>query len=121
MEENIKCELRQGKELAKQLHGQIFSSSSSSTSSPSSNSSSHEANEVLIDKILLSIEKAIAMVKDNVGNFETKNVNLIGSHCSHGSPKSEVQDSEFKHKHVSKKRYCLLSYKVIVFSRFIVS
>lgn len=116
MEENIKCELRQGKELAKQLHGQIFSSSS-----PSSNSSSHEANEVLIDKILLSIEKAITMVKDNVGNFETKNVNLIDSHCSHGSPKSEVQDSEFKHKHVSKKRYCLLSYKVIVFSRFIVS
>ncbi|XP_058745521.1 probable WRKY transcription factor 41 [Vicia villosa] len=98
-------ELRQGEELAKQLYGQICSSSSSSTSSPSSSSSSsHEANEVLLDKILLSIEKAITMVKDNVGNFKTKNVNMIDSHCSNGSPKSEVQDSDFKQKHVSKKR-----------------
>ncbi|CAK8560708.1 unnamed protein product [Lathyrus sativus] len=112
MEENIKCEeigvigeLRQGEELTKQLYGQIFSSSSSSTSSLlSSNSSSHEANGVLIDKILFSFEKAITMVKDNVGNLKRKNVNMIDSHCSNGSPKSEVQDSEFKHKHVSKKR-----------------
>ncbi|KAI5421979.1 hypothetical protein KIW84_045435 [Lathyrus oleraceus] len=56
------------------------------------------------ENIKCELRQAITMVKDNVGNFETKNVNLIGSHCSHGSPKSEVQDSEFKHKHVSKKR-----------------
>ncbi|XP_045790168.1 probable WRKY transcription factor 46 [Trifolium pratense] len=112
MGENNKCEeigvigeLMQGEELTKKLYDQISPSSSpSSSSTSSSSSSSHVANGVLIDKIILSIEKAITMVKGNVGKIKTNNVNMMDSHCSNGSPKSEVQDSGFKHKHVSKKR-----------------
>jgi hypothetical protein len=116
MGENINCEeigligeLMQGEELAKKLCDKLFPSSSpsSSTSSSSSQSQSHVANEVLLDKIVLSIEKALTMLKGNVGKIKTNNVNLMDSHCSNGSPKSEVQDSVFKHKHVSKKRYWL--------------
>lgn len=44
------------------------------------------------------------MVKGNVGQIKTNNVNIIDSYCSNGTPKSEIQDSKFKHKHVSKKR-----------------
>ncbi|GAU42376.1 hypothetical protein TSUD_350420 [Trifolium subterraneum] len=117
MGENNKCEeiglvgeLMQGEELTKKLYDQLSplsSSPSSSTSSSSSSSSttpSHVANGVLIDKILLSFEKALTMVKGNVGKIKTNNVNKIDSHCSNGSPKSVVQDSVFKQKHVSKKR-----------------
>jgi hypothetical protein len=117
MGENINCEeigligeLMQGEELAKKLCDKLFPSSSSSSSTSSSSSSqsqSHVANEVLLDKIVLSIEKALTMLKGNVGKIKTNNVNLMDSHCSNGSPKSEVQDSVFKHKHVSKKRYWL--------------
>ncbi|CAI8607654.1 unnamed protein product [Vicia faba] len=56
------------------------------------------------ENIKCELRQAITMVKDNVGNLKTKNVNMIDSHCPNGSPKSEVQDSEFKQKHVSKKR-----------------
>lgn len=44
------------------------------------------------------------MAKGNEEKIKTNNVNMMNSHCSNGSPKSEVQDSKFKHKHVSKKR-----------------
>ena len=123
MKENIKCEeigligeLMQGEELAKKLYDQLFSPSSpsSSTSSSSSSSTSTSSNEVLIDKLILSIEAAITMAKGNEGKIKTNNVNMMDSHCSNGSPKSEVQDSKFKHKHVSKKRYIGLNYKIIV-------
>ena len=121
MKENIKCEeigligeLMQGEEIAKKLYDQLFSPSSPSSSSSSSSSTSTSSHEVLIDKLILSIETAITLAKGNEGKLKTNNVNMMDYHCSNGSPKSEVQDSKFKHKHVSKKRYIGLNYKIIV-------
>lgn len=109
MEENFKCEqvglideLMQGKELAKQLCDHLLVSSSSS-------SSSHETNEVLIEKILSTYEKALAMLncKANVGESKANiNGSMMDSPCSftNGSPKSEVMEPEIKNKDVFKKR-----------------
>ncbi|KAH1085613.1 hypothetical protein AAZX31_07G055700 [Glycine max] len=108
MEENFKCEqvglideLMQGKELAKQLCDHLLVSSSSS-------SSSHETNEVLIEKILSTYEKALAMLncKADVGESKAKNGSMMDSHCplTNGSPKSEVLEPEVKNKNVFKKR-----------------
>ncbi|KAG4938070.1 hypothetical protein AAZX31_16G024800 [Glycine max] len=107
MEENMKCELvglidelMQGKELAKQLCDHLVSLSSSS---------SHETNEVLIEKILSTYEKALAMLncKANVGESKANiNGSMMDSPCSftNGSPKSEVMEPEIKNKDVFKKR-----------------
>ena len=88
-------ELIQGKELAKQLCNHLVSSSSSP--------SSHETNEFLIEKILSTYKKALTVLnwESDVGEIKTTN-----SHCSStdGSPRSEVMDEEFKHKHAFKKR-----------------
>ncbi|CAJ1950371.1 unnamed protein product [Sphenostylis stenocarpa] len=108
MEESLKCEqvglideLILGKELAKKLCDHLLPSSSST-------SSSHETNEVLIEKIISTYEKAIAMLncKANVGESKAKNGSKRDSHCSltNGSPRSEVMEPEFEHKNVSKKR-----------------
>ncbi|TKY64051.1 WRKY transcription factor 41 [Spatholobus suberectus] len=111
MGENMKCEqvglideLMQGKELAKQLSDHLVSSSS-----PSSPSSSHETNEVLIEKILSSYEKALAMLNwkaNNVRESKANNGSTMDSHCSftNGSSKSDVMEPEVKHKDVFKKR-----------------
>ncbi|KAJ1429512.1 WRKY domain [Sesbania bispinosa] len=110
MGENIKCEqvglideLMQGKKLAKQLCDHLVSPSSS-----------HVSNEVLIEKILSSYEKALTMLKwrANVGESKTNNGNMMDSHCSftNGSPKSEVLDPEVKHKDVFKKRKTMPSW-----------
>jgi len=109
MEESTKCEqvgvideLKLGKELTKKLLEQLFPSSLSSSSS--SSTSSCDTNEVLIEKIISTMEKALAMVNcmANAGESKAKN----GSHCSfiNGSPKSEVMEPEVEHKNVSKKR-----------------
>lgn len=105
MEENMKCEqvgligeLMQGKELTKQLCDHLISSSSSS---------SNVTNEVLIEKILFSYEKALTMLnwKANVEDSKMSNGTMMDSHCSYdGSPRSEVLDPEVKHKNVFKKR-----------------
>ncbi|KAJ1414701.1 hypothetical protein SESBI_18643 [Sesbania bispinosa] len=91
-------ELIQGKELANQL-------SSFLVSSPSS----HQTNEFLIEQILSSYEKAISMLNSvsnavGVGEIMTPNGNIMDSHCSDGSPRSEVMDLEFEHKAAFKKR-----------------
>lgn len=92
-------ELMQGKELAKQLCDHLVSLSSSS---------SHETNEVLIEKILSTYEKALAMLncKADVGESKAKNGSMMDSHCplTNGSPKSEVLEPEVKNKNVFKKR-----------------
>ncbi|KAK7292787.1 hypothetical protein RJT34_15640 [Clitoria ternatea] len=112
MEENMMCEqvglideLMQGKELAKQLCDHLVSSTpSSSSSSSTTSSSSHITNEVLIEKILSSYEKALSMLnwKANVGESKAY---IKESHSSftNGSPRS-VLDPEVKHKDVFKKR-----------------
>ncbi|BAT87858.1 hypothetical protein LR48_Vigan09g161800 [Vigna angularis] len=92
-------ELIQGKELAKQLGNLLVSSSPSS----------HEANELLVDKILSSYEKALTMLNwgSIVGEAKTTSATMMDSHCSFtngGSPKSEVVDRELDHKAVLKKR-----------------
>ncbi|XP_027335908.1 probable WRKY transcription factor 53 [Abrus precatorius] len=123
MVDNMKCEqvglideLMQGKELAKQLCDHLVSSSlpsspSSSSTTTSPPPSSHETNEVLIEKILISYEKALAMLnwKTTEGERKTKNGSMMDSHCSftNGSPRSEVQNLEVKHKDVFKKRKTL--------------
>ncbi|CAL0318059.1 unnamed protein product [Lupinus luteus] len=98
-EADLISDLMQGKELTKQLHDHMFSSSSS-----------HETKQVLLEKILLSYEKALTKLKweANVGNGETKitNVNMKHSTCSftNENPKSEVFDHVVKHERVSKRR-----------------
>ncbi|KAK7258527.1 hypothetical protein RIF29_24107 [Crotalaria pallida] len=87
-------ELIQGKELAKQLCNHVVSSSPSS---------SLETNEFLIDKILSSYEKVLNMLNlvSNVEDTKTNSGNMMMDE----SPKSEVMDNnEFRHKDVSKKR-----------------
>lgn len=114
MEESTKCEqvgvigeLMLGEELTKKLYSQLFPSSSVSSSS-SSSTSSRDTNEVLIEKIISTMEKAIAMVNcmANVGESKAKNGSMMDSHCSfiNGSPKSEVMEPEVEHRDVSKKR-----------------
>lgn len=85
-------ELIQGKELAKQLCTHLLSSSSPS---------SQEENEVLIDKILSSYEKALSML-----NWGETKIKKGDSHCSFtgGSPRSEVLDQGVKHNDSFKKR-----------------
>ncbi|RDY00888.1 putative WRKY transcription factor 30 [Mucuna pruriens] len=106
MGENMKCEqaglideLVQGKELAKQLSDHLFLAPSSS---------SHETNEVLIEKILSTYEKALAMLnwKANVGESKANNGGMMDSLSSftNGSPKREALEPVVKHKDVSKKR-----------------
>ncbi|KAK7389837.1 hypothetical protein VNO78_25132 [Psophocarpus tetragonolobus] len=90
-------ELMQGKELAKQLCDHLVSSSS------------HETNEVLIEKILSTYEKALAMLncKANVGESKANNSGSMNdSHSSftNGSPKREGMEPEVNHKDVCKKR-----------------
>ncbi|KAE9605727.1 hypothetical protein Lal_00025311 [Lupinus albus] len=99
-EADLMSDLMQGKELTKQLHNHMFLSSSS-----------HETKEVLLEKILLSYEKALTKLKweANVGDRETKIINgnmMDYSPCSftNENPKSEVLDQEIKHKSVSKRR-----------------
>ncbi|KAJ1413780.1 WRKY domain [Sesbania bispinosa] len=90
-------ELIQGKELVNQLSSHLVSSPSS-----------HQTNEFLIEQILSSYEKAISMLNSvsnvGVGGIMTPNGNIMDSHCSDGSPRSEVMDLEFEHKAVFKKR-----------------
>ncbi|OIW04632.1 hypothetical protein TanjilG_30530 [Lupinus angustifolius] len=108
MEGNLKLEqvglisdLMQGEELTKKLHNLMFSSSSST---------SHETKLVLIDKILVSYEKALKKLKweANMGEEDTKITisKMMDSPCSftNESPRGEVLDQEIKHKNVSKKR-----------------
>lgn len=92
-------ELIQGKELTKQLSDHLVSSSPSS----------HETNELLVEKILLSYEKALTMLNwgSIVGEAKTTSLNIMDSRCSFTnseSPRSEVVDREFEHKAVFKKR-----------------
>ncbi|KAK7332758.1 hypothetical protein VNO80_29513 [Phaseolus coccineus] len=92
-------ELIQGKELAKQLGNHLASSSPSP----------HETNELLVDKILSSYEKALTMLNRGfiVGEAKPTSGIMMDSHCSFtngASPKSEVADREFEHKAVFKKR-----------------
>ncbi|WVY94760.1 hypothetical protein V8G54_033848 [Vigna mungo] len=92
-------ELIQGKELAKQLGNLLVSSSPASL----------ETNELLVDKILSSYEKALTMLNwgSIVGEAKTTSTTMMDSHCSFtngGSPKSEVVDRELDHKAVLKKR-----------------
>ncbi|KAL2345894.1 hypothetical protein Fmac_007179 [Flemingia macrophylla] len=88
-------ELIQGKELAKQLSNHMVSSSPSS----------HETNELLVEKILWSYEKALTMLNWGSTVGEAKTTTMMDSNSSFsGSPKSEVVDREFEHKAVFKKR-----------------
>lgn len=94
-------ELIQGMELAKQLSDHQLVSSSSP--------SSQETNEFLLDKILLSYQKALATLKhgSNAGESpKTTSCSVMDSHCSFTSesPRSEVMDLEFQHQAVLKKR-----------------
>ncbi|KAL2661618.1 hypothetical protein GLYMA_03G256700v4 [Glycine max] len=96
---NLIHELIQGKELTKQLSDHLVSSSPSS----------HETNELLVEKILLSYEKALTMLNwgSIVGEAKTTSLNIMDSRCSFTnseSPRSEVVDREFEHKAVFKKR-----------------
>ncbi|CAJ1961270.1 unnamed protein product [Sphenostylis stenocarpa] len=92
-------ELIQGKELTKQLGNHLVSSSPSS----------YETNELLVEKILLSYEKALTILNwgSIAGEAKTTSGTRMDSHCSitnGGGPRSEVVDREFEHKSVFKKR-----------------
>lgn len=101
-------ELMQGKELTEQLCDHLVSASSLPSLPSSSSSSSLEAKGVLIEKILSTYEKALAMLnwKGNVGESKANNGSMMDSPCSftNGSPKSEVMEPEVKHKDILKKR-----------------
>lgn len=81
-------ELIQGKELARLLCNHIASSSS------------HETNELLIEKILSSYEKALKMLSPS-HNVADPNPTF---NAHHGSPKCEVLDQEDNPRDVYKKR-----------------
>jgi len=92
-------ELIQGKELTKQLSNHLVSSSPMS----------HQTNELFVEKILLSYEKALTMLNwgSIMGEAKTTSGNIMDSHCSFtngGSPRSEVVDRELEHKAALKKR-----------------
>ncbi|KAJ7951279.1 WRKY transcription factor [Quillaja saponaria] len=97
-------ELKQGKELAKQLRNHLHPSSSSS----------HQMHEFLVEKILSTYEKALSMLNWEANMGESKPIvsRLLDSPCSfaNGGPRSEVSDQDCKPKDVYKKRKTLPSW-----------
>lgn len=99
-QKNLINELKQGRELAKQLQVHL-----NVPSSP------HEIRELLVHKILSSYEKALSMLGKTSGiNAGTAAGEGIGGGRSEsprsfsGSPRSEDSDREFKAEHASRKR-----------------
>lgn len=99
-QKTLTSELTQGKELAKQLMNYLHPSAS------------QEKRDFLISKILFSYEKALSLLKRDVGSDGESNHipnTMLESPTSfgNGSPMSEISDQDCKNKNVFKKRYFL--------------
>ncbi|KAI5345774.1 PREDICTED: probable WRKY mRNAion [Prunus dulcis] len=96
-QKTLTSELTQGKELAKQLMNYLHPSAS------------QEKRDFLISKILFSYEKALSLLKRDVGSDGESNHipnTMLESPTSfgNGSPMSEISDQDCKNKNVFKKR-----------------
>ncbi|PQQ12473.1 putative WRKY transcription factor 46 [Prunus yedoensis var. nudiflora] len=97
-QKTLTSELTQGKELAKQLMNHLHPSAS------------QEKRDILISKILFSYEKAISLLKRDVGSYGEYNHipnTMLESPTSFGnssSPMSEISDQDCKNKNVFKER-----------------
>lgn len=93
-QKTLTSELTQGKELAKQLMNHLHPSAS------------QEKRDVLISKILFSYERALSLLKRDVGSDGEYN-HIPNIMLESPSPMSEISDQDCKNKNVFKKRYFL--------------